>query len=69
MAKMTIEEFRKIKQRMIDYLNKNARNQDEEELISGYYAIQEELGVNIPDEKANEFETVGDAYNFIKTQM
>ena len=43
MAKMTIEEFRKIKQRMIDYLNKNARNQDEEELISGYYAIQEEL--------------------------
>lgn len=30
------------------------------------YAIEEELGVSIPDEKANEFETVKDAYNFIK---
>lgn len=30
------------------------------------YAIEEELGVSIPDEKANEFETVRDAYNFIK---
>lgn len=30
------------------------------------YAIEEELGVTIPDEKANEFETVRDAYNFIK---
>lgn len=30
------------------------------------YAIEEELGVTIPDEKANEFETVKDAYNFIK---
>ena len=33
------------------------------------YAIEEELGIKIDDEKANEFETVGDAYNFIKTQM
>ncbi len=32
------------------------------------YAIEEETGVKIPDEKANEFETVGDAYNFIKSQ-
>ena len=32
------------------------------------YAIEEELGVSIPDEKANEFETVSDAYNFIKAE-
>jgi acyl carrier protein len=32
------------------------------------YAIEEELGIAIPDEKANEFETVGDAYEFIKSQ-
>ena len=29
------------------------------------YAIEEDLGVTIPDEKANEFETVKDAYDFI----
>lgn len=33
------------------------------------YAIEEELGVTIPDEKANEFETVKDAYNFIKANQ
>ncbi|MBO8458580.1 MAG: acyl carrier protein [Spirochaetes bacterium] len=32
------------------------------------YAIEEEMGVSIPDEKANEFETVRDAYEFIKSQ-
>jgi acyl carrier protein len=32
------------------------------------YAIEEEMGISIPDEKANEFETVRDAYDFIKTQ-
>jgi acyl carrier protein len=32
------------------------------------YAIEEEMGVSIPDEKANEFETVRDAYDFIKSQ-
>jgi len=32
------------------------------------YAIEEELGVSIPDEKANEFETVKDAYEYIKSQ-
>ena len=32
------------------------------------YAIEEELGVSIPDEKANEFETVRDAYDFIKSE-
>lgn len=33
------------------------------------YAIEEELDVSIPDEKANEFETVRDAYDFIKSQQ
>jgi acyl carrier protein len=32
------------------------------------YAIEEELGISIPDEKANEFETVRDALEFIRTQ-
>ncbi|MDR1257358.1 MAG: acyl carrier protein [Spirochaetaceae bacterium] len=32
------------------------------------YAIEEELGIKIPDEKANEFETVRDAYEFIKSE-
>ncbi len=33
------------------------------------YAIEEEMGISIPDDKANEFETVGDAYNFLKSQQ
>ena len=33
------------------------------------YAIEEELGVSIPDEKVNEFETVRDAYDFIKSEQ
>ena len=33
------------------------------------YAIEEELGVSIPDEKANEFETVRDAYDFITSEQ
>ena len=33
------------------------------------YAIEEELGVSIPDEVANEFETVRDAYYFIKSKQ
>jgi acyl carrier protein len=33
------------------------------------YAIEEELGISIPDEKANEFETVRDAYDFIKAEL
>ncbi len=31
------------------------------------YAIEEELGIQIPDEKANEFETVKDALEFIRS--
>lgn len=33
------------------------------------YAIEEELGVSIPDDVANEFETVRDAYDFIKSEQ
>ncbi len=33
------------------------------------YAIEEELGITIPDDKANEFETVKDALEFIKSQQ
>jgi len=33
------------------------------------YAIEEEMGIHIPDEKANEFGTVKDAYEFIKSQQ
>jgi acyl carrier protein len=31
------------------------------------YAIEEELDIKIPDEKANEFETVKDAVDYIKS--
>ena len=34
-----------------------------------YGFIEEDLGISIPDEKANEFETVGDAIEYIKTQV
>ncbi|MCR4714892.1 MAG: acyl carrier protein [Treponemataceae bacterium] len=33
------------------------------------YAIEETLGVSVPDEKASEFETVRDAYEYIKSQQ
>jgi acyl carrier protein len=33
------------------------------------YAIEEEMGITIPDEKANEFETVRNAYEYIKSQQ
>ena len=33
------------------------------------YAIEEEMGVSIPDDKTNEFETVKDAYDYIKSQQ
>ena len=32
------------------------------------YAIEEEMGIKIEDEQANQFETVKDAYEFIKSQ-
>ncbi|OHD12519.1 MAG: acyl carrier protein [Spirochaetes bacterium GWB1_48_6] len=32
------------------------------------YAIEEEMGITIPDDKASEFEKVSDALNYIKTQ-
>lgn len=33
------------------------------------YAIEEDTGIKIPDETANEFESVKDAYNYIKTHQ
>ena len=33
------------------------------------YAIEEELGISIPDEKANEFETVRDAIAYIQSEL
>jgi acyl carrier protein len=33
------------------------------------YAIDTEMGVSIPDEKAIEFETVNDAFQFISEQL
>jgi acyl carrier protein len=33
------------------------------------YAIEEEIGISIPDEKANEFETVRDALEYIRSQV
>ena len=33
------------------------------------YALEEDMGIKIPDEKAKEFETVRDAYKFIKSQQ
>jgi acyl carrier protein len=33
------------------------------------YAIEEEMGITIPDEKANEFNTVRDALDFIKIEL
>ena len=33
------------------------------------YAIEEELGITIPDEKANEFNTVRDALEFIQSEL
>jgi acyl carrier protein len=33
------------------------------------YAIDSELGVSVPDEKATEFEKVSDALDFIKAEL
>ncbi len=33
------------------------------------YAIEEEMGITIPDDKANEFETVEDAVNFLLQEI
>ena len=42
---------------------------DSLDLYDLVFAIEAEIGVHIPDEKANEFETVKDAYEYIKSQM
>lgn len=53
-------------------LDANFRTDLEADSLDTYeliYAIEEELGVTIPDDAANEFETVGDAYKYIKGQL
>ena len=77
---MADETFEKIKQLIADKLEINeskvtmeasfrqdlgADSLDTYELV---YAIEEKMGIKIPDEKANEFETVKDAYEYIKSQ-
>jgi acyl carrier protein len=78
---MADETFEKIKQLIADKLEINeskvtmeasfrqdlgADSLDTYELV---YAIEEKMGIKIPDEKANEFETVKDAYEYIKSQQ
>ena len=78
---MADETFEKIKQLIADKLEINeskvtmeasfrqdlgADSLDTYELV---YAIEETMGIKIPDEKANEFETVKDAYDYIKSQQ
>ena len=46
--------------------NLHADSLDTYELV---YAIEEALGVKIPDDVANGFETVRDAYEYIKSQQ
>jgi acyl carrier protein len=33
------------------------------------YAIEEDLGINIPEDKATEFEKVGDVLNYLRSQQ
>jgi len=53
-------------------LDSNFRNDLGADSLDTYelvYALEEETGIQIPDEKANEFETVRDAYDYIKSQQ
>lgn len=53
-------------------LEANFRTDLEADSLDTYeliYSIEEELGVTIADEDANNFETVGDAYNYIKAAL
>ncbi|QHX42912.1 acyl carrier protein [Treponema vincentii] len=54
--KITLDSFRQ---------DLGADSLDTYELV---YAIEEEMGIKIPDGKVSEFETVRDAYDFIKSQ-
>ena len=53
----------------LDSSFRNDLGADSLDIYELVYAIEEELGVSIPDEKANEFETVRDAYDFIKSEQ
>jgi acyl carrier protein len=42
---------------------------DSLDLYELVYAIEEEMGIQIPDDQTNEFETVQDALNFLNSQQ
>jgi acyl carrier protein len=53
-------------------MNSNFRKHldaDSLDLYELVYSVEEELGMCIPDEVANKFETVSDAYNYIRSQQ
>jgi acyl carrier protein len=41
---------------------------DDLDIYELVYEIENQMGISIPDEKVNEFETVKDVYDFIKAQ-
>jgi acyl carrier protein len=53
-------------------MESNFRKDFEADSLDTYelvYAIEQDFGVTIPDEKANEFETVKDAVDYLETQI
>jgi len=53
-------------------MDSNFRKDFEADSLDTYelvYAIEQDFGVTIPDEKANEFETVKDAVDFLESQI
>jgi len=75
------ELFEKLKQLIVDQLDieadkvtkdagfrddLHANSLDTYELV---YAIEEQMNIKIEDEDASKFETVGDAYEFLKSKL
>ena len=75
------EVFAKVKDLIVDKLSvspdkvtidANFRNDLKADSLDTYelvYAIEEELGITISDEMANEFETVGDAVRYLAKEL
>lgn len=62
--KLNIEDESKVKMEASFRKDLEADSLDTYELI---YAIENELNIQIPDDKANEFSTVGDACEYLST--